>query len=600
MRKRIMGKVCESPVGSFILLCLLVLVPAAFCQAQPGPVVSWGNAPREWSNPVPGDRYVAVCTGGYHGLALTADGTLVAWGENANGQCNVPQGGDFTAIAAGLHHSLALRSDGSIIAWGDNSRRQCDVPGDRHFRALAAGSWHSVAIGSDGSLAAWGWNERGQCRVPPGSNYTSIAAGYSHSVALKADRSLIAWGSNGDGERDVPSGNDFVDIAAGSVHNLALRSNGTLVAWGRKSEGQCKVPPESDFVSVAAGSLHSLALKRDGSIVAWGGCGSTQDNMLLQEQCAVIAAGRLHNLAIRGRRAMPADVRVVETRTDTHTEAVKDAMAKASISQETAATSTRHAGEVSSKREEAASAQLSCSHPVTAMTDTHTGAVTDAMARASVSDETAGASTRHVADVNPKREKTPSVQPSHSHLSAAQVPNTASNSLNLNGLRAKGEGKAVRDSGHDRSGEVLSWVRLPASPVAMTLSVACGFSIVLGMLSHTCALPRTRMLLANLLFPVTRGGRRSRLLQRRLRLLHYDIIECKLHYGLWPGDVASLIEGHHWKDPWTPNKLLQVTYTVPTHELSDLKGEHMLVEYVRAGKQKFVLYADGHQETWRL
>jgi len=416
-------------------------------------VVSWGDDSREWRNPVPGDKYMALCAGGYHGLALAADRTLVAWGENANGQCNVPQGDGSTTIAAGLYHSLALRSDGSIIAWGDNSRGQCNVPRYRRFLTIAAGSWHSVAICSDGSLVAWGWNDRGQCRVPPGRNYTSIAAGYSHSVALKADRSLIAWGSNCDGECDVPSGNDFVGMAAGSLHNVALRSNGTLVAWGRKSEGQCKVAPGSDFVSVAAGSLHSLALKRDGSIVAWGPDGFTQVNVASHEHFAVIAAGHFQSLAIRGRRVMPADVRVAKTMTDAHTEAVNDARA-----------------------------------------------------RASVSDEAAGTSTRRAAEVNPKREKTTSAQLSHSHRSAAQVPHTASNSLNPNGTRTIGEGKAAHDIGRGRSSEALSWVSRPVNPVAVTVSLACGLSIILGTLfrlgqQHLRTRPQEDDIMLRMFFP---------------------------------------------------------------------------------------------------
>jgi hypothetical protein len=100
---------CESAEKMFLLLSLLTLVLAAPCPAQRGPVICWGDYARDGHNPVPGNNYVAVCAGGYHGRALTADGTLVTWGENIRGQCNAPRGGGFTAIAAGLYHSLAMR-----------------------------------------------------------------------------------------------------------------------------------------------------------------------------------------------------------------------------------------------------------------------------------------------------------------------------------------------------------------------------------------------------------------------------------------------------------------------------------------------------------
>jgi hypothetical protein len=336
-KKTIVGKspvdlMCESSERLLILLCLLALVPAAPCPAQPGPVFCWGDYARDSYHPVPGNNYVAVCAGGYHGLALTADGKLVAWGENIRGQCNAPLGGGFTAIAAGLYHNLALKRDGSLVVWGDNSHGQCDAPKDRRFRAIAAGSWHSLAICADGSLVAWGWNDQGQCNVPPGNNYTSVSGGHSHSVALRADGSLVAWGRNSDGQCDVPHGNDFIQVAAGSLHNVALRSDGTLVAWGRSYESQCRVPEGNDFVAVAAGSTHSLALTRDGNLVAWGHNDNAQCDVSSNDRFAVIAAGGSHSLAIRGHRVMPVDAPEGKAVAQEGREAVDRAAAKTTVS----------------------------------------------------------------------------------------------------------------------------------------------------------------------------------------------------------------------------------------------------------------------------
>lgn len=310
--------------GRLIVLALLMAAPAV-CHAQPGQVFAWGESLGGRSNAVPSRECMAVSAGGYHSLALLADGSLMAWGENSSGQCNIPYGNNFVAVAAGMYHSLALRADGTVIAWGDNSRGQCSVPRSTKFRAIAAGTWHSLAIRMDGSIAAWGWNEARQCDPPAGKDYVEVSGGYYHSLALRTDGTLVAWGSNGDGQSSVPEGSNFVRIAAGTMHSLAVRADGTLVAWGRNSEGQCRTPSGSDFMAVAAGSLHNLALRRDGRIEAWG-----QDNY---GQCvipeggryAAISAGNFHSLAIRDLRKQFAPTEVVPAAkpVETPTQAVK-------------------------------------------------------------------------------------------------------------------------------------------------------------------------------------------------------------------------------------------------------------------------------------
>lgn len=310
--------------GRLIVLALLMAAPAV-CHAQPGQVFAWGESLGGRSNAVPSRECMAVSAGGYHSLALLADGSLMAWGENSSGQCNIPYGNNFVAVAAGMYHSLALRADGTVIAWGDNSRGQCSVPRSTKFRAIAAGTWHSLAIRMDGSIAAWGWNEARQCDPPAGKDYVEVSGGYYHSLALRTDGTIVAWGSNGDGQSSIPEGSNFIHIAAGTLHSLAVRADGTLVAWGRNSESQCRTPSGSDFIAVAAGSLHNLALRRDGRIEAWG-----QDNY---GQCvipeggryAAISAGNFHSLAIRDLRKQfaPTEVVPVAKSVETPTQAVK-------------------------------------------------------------------------------------------------------------------------------------------------------------------------------------------------------------------------------------------------------------------------------------
>jgi hypothetical protein len=353
----VINRACEFPATWLAMLCLFVLMPGALCPAQPGPVICWGNYVGGQYDLAPDGKYLAVCAGGYHSLALTAGQTLAAWGDNLKGQCNAPLGTGFVAVAAGLYHSLALTSDSSIVAWGDNARGQLRVPSGRGFRVIAAGSWHSLGIRTDGALVAWGWNEQGQCNVLPGNNYTRISAGLYHSLALRADGSVVAWGGNGDGQCNTPSGNDFVDIAAGSLHNVALRSDGSLVAWGRCSEGQCRVPTGNDFVSVAAGNLHGLALKRDGSAVAWGPDGYAPCNVPSDERFVAIAAGVFHSIAIRGHRTASPSVHAPEVAAGGSLEGASDATAKTIIFDEAAVAGSRPTPNVGPRRAEAAPTQ---------------------------------------------------------------------------------------------------------------------------------------------------------------------------------------------------------------------------------------------------
>jgi alpha-tubulin suppressor-like RCC1 family protein len=83
-----------------------------------------------------------IDAGGWHSLALRADGSIVAWGDNSYGQCNVPSENDFIAVSAGYFCSLALRANGSIVAWGDIT----GIPTGNTFTDIDAGSSHYLAL----------------------------------------------------------------------------------------------------------------------------------------------------------------------------------------------------------------------------------------------------------------------------------------------------------------------------------------------------------------------------------------------------------------------------------------------------------------------
>jgi len=92
---------------------------------------------------------VAIAAGGYHSLALKANGTMVAWGaamrfsigwDSHFGQSRVPPGlTNVVAIAAGGTQSLALAGDGSPILTLQPVSRTAPAGMSVTLRALAAG-----------------------------------------------------------------------------------------------------------------------------------------------------------------------------------------------------------------------------------------------------------------------------------------------------------------------------------------------------------------------------------------------------------------------------------------------------------------------------
>lgn len=313
--------------------------------ATDGTVWAWGdnywgqlgdgtNTTRAIPTPVIGmtTRTVAIAAGDNHSLALDADGALWAWGRNYDGELGIGTRGVYedipvqvtglagaVAVAAGGYHSLAVRADGTIWAWGNNyygqlgdgtttrSATPLQVDGLTGAVAVAAGKYHSLAVKADGTVWAWGYNYYGQLgdgttteRTTPVQvsgliGVVAVAAGYSHSLALEADGSVWAWGRAYEGQLgdgmtttmatvpvQVLELAGVTAIAAGGFHSLAVKENGTACAWGDNSSGQLgdgtvvdratptQIRSIMQAASAAAGRNYSLVVKADGTVWTWG------------------------------------------------------------------------------------------------------------------------------------------------------------------------------------------------------------------------------------------------------------------------------------------------------------------------------------------
>ncbi|MCZ6689623.1 MAG: hypothetical protein O7H41_08480 [Planctomycetota bacterium] len=241
---------------------------------------------------------VSISAGSYHVVALIGDGTVRTWGRNISGELGdgtmsnrtsavqvidpTDPSGYLTrivAVSAGGFHTIALRADGTVRTWGQNFYGQL---GD----GTATQSLTPVVVIDP---------------VDPSGNLTGMAAiggGTYHSVAAKVDGTVRAWGDNpgalGDGstvdspvpvqtvDSSDPSGflTNIIAVDASWAHSIALRNDGTVRAWGWNSQGQLgdgtttlrtspvQVTDPNDatgfltgVAAIAAGYYHTIAQK---------------------------------------------------------------------------------------------------------------------------------------------------------------------------------------------------------------------------------------------------------------------------------------------------------------------------------------------------
>lgn len=221
---------------------------------------------------------------GYHGIALSGEGTAWAWGFNGYGAL-----GNGTTVDKSSPVSVV----GGFTDW-------CDI---------SAGHFVSGAIRKNGTAWAWGSNFLGTLGDGTNINRSSpvavaggftdwcgISVGYNVASAVRKNGTLWSWGQNtlgklGDGttvnkSSPVAVAGGFTDwnkVSIGETHTLGLRSNGTVWSWGNGNNGKLgdnstvnKSSPVLvtggfiDWCDISAGGRTSIAIKQDGTAWSWG------------------------------------------------------------------------------------------------------------------------------------------------------------------------------------------------------------------------------------------------------------------------------------------------------------------------------------------
>jgi hypothetical protein len=173
-----------------------------------GSLQAWGRDFGNYLNEPTGNDFVQVDALFGSAIARHEDGRVVVWGPSADpfmlGETidipdvtDAPADGGYIDVAAGGYHCLAVKADGTLIAWGNNDYGQCDVPAGT-YRAVDAGYLFSAAVRMDGSVVAWGLDQYGEVsEVPTGNDFVDVWCSMYYGVARRVDGSIEYWGTDG-------------------------------------------------------------------------------------------------------------------------------------------------------------------------------------------------------------------------------------------------------------------------------------------------------------------------------------------------------------------------------------------------------------------
>jgi len=195
-----------------------------------------------------GLNIVQVAAGDFHSLAVTDDGDVYSFGLSSDGQLghgnttqqNTPKlidaldGLNIVQVAAGGFHSLAVDADGDVYSFGsgfsgqlghgDTARQETpkliDALDDPNIVQVAAagdsamGDYHSLAVTDDGDVYSFGSGAFGQL---------------GHDTTAQQNTPKLI---------DTLDDPNIVQVAAGDLHSLAVDADGDVYSFGWGAFGQ--------------------------------------------------------------------------------------------------------------------------------------------------------------------------------------------------------------------------------------------------------------------------------------------------------------------------------------------------------------------------
>ena len=249
-----------------------------------------------------------LACGGLHSLILLRGGAVFSLGDGSRGGLGLGESvrsvdtpsqieslAGCTAVCAGGGHSVALTADGTAYSWGDNRWGQLGL-GDKEDRAVPAEIGHPASI--EGGQLFSGCARSACC----GDYHTVIVAGEQLvGDAAPPVLSVLTFGRGDNGQlghgdwedqllpRAVKALADMrVDaVAAGGglrcSHTLVAIDNGRLFGFGSCAAGQLGIPlePRSSLLWWREQSPDAIRLAASPSSASSSGSGATLDAVAL-------------------------------------------------------------------------------------------------------------------------------------------------------------------------------------------------------------------------------------------------------------------------------------------------------------------------------
>ena len=228
-----------------------------------------------------------ACTGYFHTITLSDEGTVHSFGRNDKG-------------ALGLGHNI-------------DAFLPTPIPNLPKINMISCGAYFTVCVDEEGFIWSFGENEHGQLGTGNTTNFCepqkilnippvlSVACGYDHTLIITNDSNLWSCGANKFGQLCLGTKRDHLNpqktsfsniskVSACQAHSLFQNNKGEIFACGNNQKGQCglghfnhpQITPSlipnvpSNIIHFVSGYYQCLFLDSEGNVFSVGDDGYGQ------------------------------------------------------------------------------------------------------------------------------------------------------------------------------------------------------------------------------------------------------------------------------------------------------------------------------------